>query len=131
MPPDYPPLRLKGGGVLTRDMIPEANAGLARLEVDLPALSARDTESRLQFENDLVEYIRREGEDISRTDLRFLRSAMLNDRKCWIWEFTTRDGDRCYATVTIEGRSQTLGYDADWDGLSPEQFLVSEYFECR
>lgn len=124
-------LKLKNDRILTIKDIPAENAGLAHLEVDFLSLPDDQTRRFREFEDDLIDYLRLEGETISRRHLRFLRSALLNDSKYWIWEFKTPEDDKCYATVCIDGKSVICyGYDQDWDGLTPEQFLVADYFEC-
>ena len=125
-----PPLQLKDGGRITESDLPANTEEFVGLSVDFPSLSEAETQRYRTFEREVVNYVRLEGELIKQRNLRFLRSALLNNWKYWIWEFMTPDGDRCYATVSERGGGELDSLYDDSRGLSPEQFLVAVYFQC-
>jgi hypothetical protein len=79
-----PPVALKDGRTIRPEDLPEDWTEFAALEVDFPALSEEETRRYPEFEEELVEYMQLEGEEIDRDSLKFLRSARLNEWRCWI-----------------------------------------------
>jgi hypothetical protein len=62
-------------------------------------------------------------------DLRFLRTALVNNSKYWLWGFKDERDSDCYVAVrqTPDGDS-ILGYDETF-GLTPEQWMVMDYYD--
>ena len=69
------------------------------------------------------------SENVMRFDLRFMRTALVNDSKYWIWRFKADDDLDCYVAVqeTPSGDS-ILGFDETF-GLTPEQWIVMDYYD--
>ncbi|MHB1326558.1 MAG: hypothetical protein ACYC2K_00015 [Gemmatimonadales bacterium] len=68
--------------------------------------------------------------------LRFLRTAQVGDKQCWIWSYTDADGELSYVTYWRDAAGEDiLGMSeakADPDGLkplSPEQYILAEYHD--
>lgn len=125
-----PPVALKDGRTLRYADLPDDWTEFAALEVDFPTLCEEETRRYPEFEEELVEYMQREGEEIDRDSLTFLRSARLNEWRYWIWEVELPEGDKGYATASEGSSQQRLSYDQDWNGLTPEQFLLATHFDC-
>ncbi|NUQ62214.1 MAG: hypothetical protein HUU20_06985 [Pirellulales bacterium] len=70
-----------------------------------------------------------DGDSIQAADLRFLRTAQVADAEYWIWEFHESDGAKCYVTVEQKGHDTSIGYDEDYWGLTPEQYMLAEYHQ--
>lgn len=113
--------------MLTYEEMPEDNKDLAKVEVAFPRLREDSAESCPVPMLDVVEYLALEGEDVSKAELVFLRTAQVAESRFWIWRFADAEGRECYATVETRGRSSIISYDTNWYGLSPEQFMLGEY----
>jgi hypothetical protein len=115
--------------------LPEDNEDLRGFQVDLPRLSDDSVSSCPVGIEDLLHYLEIEvpgGDSLKAEDLAFLRTAELGGARCWIWSFREPDGGAlAYATVRLDPNgTQTRGYETDYYGLSPEQFLVGEHCGC-
>jgi len=82
----------------------------------------------------ILEYLSIEmpdGDQLTASDLKFLRTAEIYDESFfWTWEFEDpSDGVKCYVTVEekVHGGSTCVGYDEDYYGLTPEQFILGTY----
>lgn len=128
--PAKAPLVLKEGRTIRAEDLPEEWSDFAALDVDFPPLPDDQTRRYPEFEEELVEYMQLEGEEIDRDSLKFLRSARLNEWSYWIWEVELPEGDKGYATAALGNNQQRLSYDQDWNGLTPEQFLLADHFDC-
>ncbi len=111
--------------------LPDDPAELADAAVDFPRLEDDSPASCPSSIGELVEYINMEIEglgEISTSNLVFLRTAQVGERRYWIWRFPEPDGQMGYATVSLDPDGQTTqGYDSDRYGLSAEQYLLGDY----
>ena len=116
--------------MLSVNEMPEYRGDLLKHDVQFPSLDAEQTDRHKGFINDVVEYVVTEGEDVFEEDLTFLRSALVEDTRFWIWEFTDNGDEKHYATVSERpGKPISLGYDIA-DGLTPEQAILADYHDC-
>ncbi len=84
--------------------------GLEYLDVEAPGGSESGSSKVIQF------------------DLRFVRTALVNNIKYWLWRFKDERGTDCYVAVQLRPDGQdVLGYDESF-GLTPEQWLVLDYY---
>lgn len=69
------------------------------------------------------------GADAFEVVARTRRDSNLEETQYWIWRFEEPDGgDAAYATVSVdESGSETIGYETDYYGLSPEQFILGDF----
>lgn len=114
--------------------MPGDNADLAAVQVDFDRLSPDSPEACPVAMTDLLDYLAREvrdGEQLTATDLTFLRTAQVETTEYWVWQFKEPgpDGDDAYATVSRSGNQATLGCDTNYYGLSPEQFILGDYHQ--
>src|SRR5436190_7839532 len=119
-----------------RDHLPRTWKGLASLTFDLPRLAPDTPVSCPRSEQEILEYLDVEApggsesgsERVIQFELRFIRTALVNSSKYWIWRFKDESGTDCYVAVQerTDGES-VLGYDESF-GLSPEQWLVLDYY---
>ena len=120
-----------------RDQLPKSWKGLKRFTFELPLLSPNDPSLCPRSPSDILEYLDVEApggsqsgsENVMQFDLQFLRTALVNDSKYWLWLFKA-DGDLdCYVAVqqTASGDS-ILGFDETF-GLAPEQWMVMDYYD--
>lgn len=70
-----------------------------------------------------------DGESLAAEDLTFLRTALVDQTRYWIWSFDEPDGDRAYATVSAGPEGVSVGYETDYYGLTPEQFILGDYHD--
>src|SRR6476646_1098528 len=76
--------------VLPFDQMPEDNADLANLSVDFPRLETDEAESSPVRREDILSYLADEvpdGGQLSWADLRFLRTAQVEESAYWVWRF--------------------------------------------
>ena len=119
-----------------RDQLPRSWKGLARLTLDLPRLAPDTPLTSPRSEQDILEYLKVEApggsgsgsETVIGFELRFIRTALVNSSKYWIWGFKDEGGTDCYVAVQERPDGENvLGYDESF-GLSPEQWLVLDYY---
>jgi len=61
-------------------------------------------------------------------DLKFIRTALINDTMFWMWGFKDEGGLESYVTACVTpDRKCILTYDEAF-GLTPEQWLVMDYY---
>lgn len=119
--------------MLTAEDMPDDNADLADAEAEFPRLtpdSARGCPVPLA---DLLRYLADEvpgGDSLTRGDLTFARTARVADAEYWVWRFREPgvQGDQAFATVSRSGSRVTLGCETNYYGLSPEQFVLGDYY---
>ena len=111
--------------------MPDDNAKLVDLMIDFPALQPNTAESCPVPLSDIIDYLRDEspdGETIQATQLYFLRTAQVAEKRYWIWSFQESDGSACYVTAAVSPDGSTsIGYEENYYGLSPEQFILGDY----
>ncbi len=119
-----------------REQLPKSWKGLKRYRFDLPRLIPDDPSACPVTKAKMLEYLDMEApggaqsgsSDVIRVELHFVRTAVLNDSKYWLWSFTADDARDCYVAVqeTRDGGS-ILGFD-EMFGLTPEQWLVLDFY---
>ena len=115
--------------MLTSEEMPERNEDLAKVEIEFDHVSFDLVSEPKEIEPYLIEYLEREGFTPD-DNLRFLRTAQVEEKVYWIWEFTS-DGEKAYATATQDKNGGTsVGCDTDYYGLTPEQFILGDYHNC-
>jgi hypothetical protein len=114
--------------------MPDDNASLADVEVVFPRL-AEDLPTTCPVSlDDLVRHLSDEapgGDSLTTRELVFLRTAQVEDMQYWVRRFKEPDGgEHAYATVAVAAHgSPTIGCEADYYGLTPEQFIVGDYHQ--
>jgi hypothetical protein len=119
-----------------RDQLPKSWKGLKNLSFDLPLLTPNGPSGCPRSRTEILEYLDVEApggsesgsEAVIQFDLHFVRTALVNDSKYWLWRFKADDDLDCYVAVqeTPTGDS-ILGFDEAF-GLTPEQWLVLDYY---
>jgi len=123
--------------MLSKDELPEDPAQWGDLAVSFPRLVPDTADSCPASLSDLLEYIDSESANAGVTArLRFLRTAQVGDKQCWIWSYTDADGELSYITYWQDAAGEgILGMSdakADPDAsksLSPEQYILAEYHD--
>jgi hypothetical protein len=60
-----------------------------------------------------------DGESVQANQLRFLRTALVERHRYWIWSFHEADGRACYLTVSLSpDRARCIGYEENYYGLT-------------
>jgi hypothetical protein len=113
--------------VLTRDQMPDDNAQLAAIPVELPHGPEGVTPPG-KIEPHLREYLQREGL-VPDGDLRFLRTAVVERVLYWVWAFET-GGESAFAIASTHNRQSSLCAQVNYWGLSPEQFVLAAHHHC-
>ena len=113
--------------------MPDDNADLASLSPEFARLDDDSPASCPAPISELLDYLIDEapgGERLSASDLAFQRTALVESTRYWIWVSCEPDGgDRAYLTVADTGTSHTVGYESDYYGLTPEQFILGDYHQ--
>jgi hypothetical protein len=119
-----------------RDQLPKSWKGLQRCTFDLPFLTPNDASICPVPMSAILQYLDVEAPGGSESgssrviqfDVRFVRTALVNSSKYWLWGFKDEDGNDCYVTVQVEPNGQEiLGEDQSF-GLTPERWLVLDYY---
>lgn len=116
----------------TRDELPEDAAHWTTVQIAFPRLSPDTPASCPIPRKDVMDYVRLESADTneaSEKSLVFLRTAEVDEAKCWLWQYTESDGELCYVLVSQDSSgSISLGLAAQ-NGLSAEQYLLAEHYD--
>ena len=123
-----PWLRRKYDRGVADNQFPSNPEDLAGSTVEMPRLTPDTAESCPRPIEQIVEYLRTEAypEELTDTDLEFLRTASVEGVDYWTWRFTESEGSECFVTVSRRGSETTVGYEENYDGLTPEQFMLAE-----
>ena len=122
-----------------RDQLPKSWKGLKNLSFDLPLLTPNDPSGCPRSRKEILAYLDVEAgggsesgsEAGTQFDLHFVRTALVNDRKYWLWRFKAAADLDCYVAVQeTPTRDSILGFDEAF-GLTPEQWLVLDYYGDR
>src|SRR5437588_12065850 len=114
-----------------RSQLPKSWKGLKKYTFDLPVLAPNDSSTCPRTRANILEYRGVEAPGgaqagsgkIVRFELKFLRTALVNESKYWIWGFKADNDLDCYVAVQQTQRQDILGFDETF-GLTPEQWLV-------
>jgi hypothetical protein len=125
--------------MINRESFPSSLEDLYKINVSFPNAEG-DSESTCPVSmKDILEYLDLEapggknagGEMIIEFELNFLRTALVNETKYWIWSFLDEDDTECYVTVSLPPSGPAcLGYN-DSFGLTPEQYIIADYFDIH
>ena len=79
------------------------------------------------IDRNILDHLRREAasDGVTAADLGFLRTARVDDSDYWIWRFTDSSGAECFVTASINGTRSEIGFDENYDDLTPEQFILA------
>lgn len=122
---NYPPIPILTGE------LPDDNEELANIVVQFPSLADDRADPPVSIP-ELLDYLRDEapdGEELQAEDLRFIRTAQVAERAYWIWAFREPGGgESAYLTVSQDAKGAvTIGYETDYYGLTPEQYMLGDY----
>lgn len=118
--------------LIPRDQLPYDAEDWKKVEVDFAYLPDNTEKSCPISLKELMEYIRMESADTdkaSEESLSFIRTALIKKNKCWIWKYTESDGELCYVTFWKKSWRRTELGISSANGLSPEQFILAEYYD--
>lgn len=114
--------------------MPDNNADLALVQAEFPRLADDSAASCAVPLDDILRYLADEvpgGEALTADALTFVRTAQVADTRYWLWRFNEPDGgEPAYATVSVLPTGQcTIGYDDNYYGLTPEQYILGDYHQ--
>lgn len=113
--------------------MPEDNADLAKIDVSFPSLDPDSPSHCPASIDEILAYLRVEspdGDSVNEDQLHFIRTADVYETHYWIWSFVERDGSKCFVTVARRPDDQLIiGYEEDYYGLTPEQFMLGDYHQ--
>jgi hypothetical protein len=123
--------------IARREELPEDFYELKNVPVELPHLPDDTAASCPASMAGILEYLDYEApggehsgsEEVIPFQLEFVRTALVEGTRYWIWRFTDSDARESYVTVAIDptGR-QITGYDESF-GFTPEQFILADYYD--
>jgi hypothetical protein len=111
--------------------LPDDPAEWRGLPVSLPLLSGNSSASCPLPISELMEYVRFESADqdaASIESLQFIRTAQIEGSRYWLWSYTELSGDVCYVFLRENEAGNTLRSMTGTGGLSPEQYLLADYY---
>lgn len=100
---------------------------LARRSVEFP--KSDDTlANQPEVLERIGEYLAVESADCEfiEANLKYIRSAIIEDTHYWIWEYYESDNNKCYVTVSMSPTQNILGMRDAWE-FSPEQYIYGDY----
>jgi hypothetical protein len=120
-----------------RDELPEDFDELRKVPIELPRLPEDIAASCPVPMKDILEYLSCEapgGEHSGSAEvidfrLEFMRTALVEQTRYWIWRF--RDSRDCESYITVgvdSGGQEMMSYDETF-GLSPEQRIMAEHYD--
>ena len=118
--------------MIERDKLPEDAVDWKGVTVDFPRLADDTEESCPESRSEIMGYVRMESADAvdaTEESLKFHRTALVGKDKCWLWIHTESDGEVCYVTFWKKSNGGTLLGLSGANGLSPEQYMLAEYYE--
>jgi hypothetical protein len=119
-----------------RDQLPKSWKGLKHHSFDLPYLAPNDPSGCSRSKAEILEYLDVEApggsqsgsNNVIQFDLQFVRTALVNNSKYWIWRFKADEDLDCYVAVQDPQDGESiLGFEETF-GLTPEQWLVLDYY---
>lgn len=112
--------------------LPEDNADLVKISVSFPLLDEDTEQSCPVSRENMLEYLSCEaldGENARSVPLIFVRTAAILKNKYWLWRFTDGDGVEAFLCVEQKcGNQFNISYLANDYGLTPEQYLLGQYY---
>ena len=115
--------------MLSFEEMPENNADLAKIKVEFSHVPLADVADPTEIEPYLLAYLELEGYKPD-GDLKFLRTALVEETVYWIWSFITGN-EAAYAVATQDPEeNRTLGGDTNDYNLTPEQYILADYHNC-
>jgi hypothetical protein len=119
-----------------RSELPKSWKGLKHYTFDLPFLAPNDPSACPRTREEILEYLNVEApggteagsENVVAFELNFIRTALVNDSKYWIWGFKGDDDLDCYVAVQETKQESILGFEETF-GLTPEQWIVMDYYD--
>ena len=117
--------------VLAPEDMPDDNADLARVSVEFERLTPDSPSGCPVPLEDLLDYLADEvpdGESLTADELTFVRTAKVADADYWVWRFR-EPGPMASATVSTSAGEVVTGYEANYYGLTPEQFVLGDYHQ--
>jgi hypothetical protein len=101
--------------------------------IDFPLLQPNDAESCPLPMETILDYLNEEssdGDGIQAGQLNFLRTALVAEKRYWIWSFQDSDGSDCFVTASWSPNGNAeIGYDENDYDLTPEQFMLGDYHD--
>ncbi|MDP1658719.1 MAG: hypothetical protein Q8L73_05135 [Methylotenera sp.] len=115
-----------------RSELPEDAADWGSVNVDFPRLTPDSAETCPLSLDQVFDYIKIESGDIdsaSRNSLSFIRTAIIDSEKYWLWKYVESDETECFVLVRqgYEGRLMTSLTNSN--NLSAGQYLLADYFD--
>jgi hypothetical protein len=122
---------------LTRDDFPEDIRRLRELDIDLPeAVGHSESTCPVPIEELFTHLTNRcsssgceAGKLHAEYNLRFVRTAEMNETVYWIWFFTDGEGVESFVLVG-SGRKKSLEHD-ETIGMTAEQIIVAHHFDIE
>jgi hypothetical protein len=125
--------------MINREDFPVKFEDLRNVNISLPFAEGESETTCPVSMKDIIEYLDWEapggknagGEMVIDFELKFLRTALVNETKYWVWSFLDEDDTECYVTVSLPpGGPPCIGYN-DSFGLTPEQHIIANYFDIN
>ena len=97
----------------------------------LPYLTPNSAESCPVSMDRVVAFLQREtlaGESLWASHLEFVRTALVVDRRYWLWRFFDKGEIECFVTASVgpDGQGE-IGYDDNFLKYTPEEYIFSDY----
>jgi hypothetical protein len=120
-----------------RDELPEDFDELRDVPIELPRVPDDSAASCPVPREEILEYLSYEAPggkhsgstEVTEFRLEFLRTALVERTRYWIWRFTDADERDSYVVVGIDGSGRQMMSCDETFGLSPEQRIIAEHYD--
>jgi hypothetical protein len=116
---------------------PEEIEAIRNIPVELPRLSPDSLATCPVTMQEILEYLGYEApggehsgsEEVIPFQLEFVRAALVEATRYWLWRFADSRGTECYVMVDMRpDGTPCTGYDESF-GLTPEQFILAAHYD--
>lgn len=118
--------------MISRSELPEDAAEWASITVDLPRQEPDLPDSCPVPMIEIIDYIKAESADAGDVDegrLSFIRTALVNQDRYWIWSYKERDGAECFIVARLKQDGSIGLCLSSPNGLNPEQYMLADYYD--
>jgi hypothetical protein len=115
-----------------RNELPDDPTDWTNVDVSFVRLETDTAGSCPESFEQIMRYVQAESGDTDRAQadrLAFLRTALVQDTKYWLWNYVEEDGTVCFVVFRVRKDGSTYLGLSETKGLSPEQYLLADYYD--
>lgn len=118
--------------MIPRKELPDDAADWTNVSISFSRLTPDSAELCPEPLEEIIRYVQAEsgdGDQVSAERLKFIRTALVDANKYWLWSYTEADETLCFVALRQQpDGSLHLGL-SETNGLNPEQYLLADYYD--